>query len=87
MVIQPQFDEVRSFSEGLAKIKIDGKFGYINTNGQIVIQPRFEESSDFQDGLAAIKKVISGDTLIKGIMWLFSLDLTLQMISTWAWLE
>ena len=30
MVINPQFDEARSFSDGLAAIKIAGKWGFIS---------------------------------------------------------
>lgn len=36
IVINPQFDHAYSFSEGLAKVKIDGKLGYVNKKGKIV---------------------------------------------------
>ena len=48
IVIQPQFDWVGRFSEGLAmfgagdKSAADATFGFIDTRGQIVIQPQYD---------------------------------------------
>ena len=36
MVIEPRFDNVEAFCNGLAKIELDGKFGYVNKKGNIV---------------------------------------------------
>ncbi|MCX7596880.1 MAG: WG repeat-containing protein [Fischerella sp.] len=52
--IQPQFDGVGSFSEGLAEVKVDGKWGYIDKSGNIVIQPQFDETDKFSEGLAKV---------------------------------
>lgn len=64
VVIKPQFDSVRNFSEGLASVKIGDYWGYINESGEIVIPPRWRESTidsgylptvdDFRDGLAIV---------------------------------
>ena len=35
--IPPQFEDGTGFSEGLAGVKINGKWGFINTNGTIII--------------------------------------------------
>ncbi|MBX3289629.1 MAG: WG repeat-containing protein [Acidobacteria bacterium] len=43
------------FSEGLAKITINGKSGFINRDGQIVIKPQYKLASCFSNGLAAVK--------------------------------
>ena len=43
------------FSEGLAKVTVGDKSGYINRQGQIVIKPLFEISGCFCEGLAAVK--------------------------------
>ena len=38
----------------LAKVKIDGKWGFINENGDIIIEPKFDEALSFtENGLAA----------------------------------
>ena len=37
MAIQPQFDEATDFSEGLAAVKIGGKWGFVDKSGKFVI--------------------------------------------------
>ena len=53
--IQPQFDDAESFSDGLARVKIGDKYGYINQEGQYVIKPKFDDIGSFSDGLARVK--------------------------------
>lgn len=43
------------FNEGLTKVDIDGKTGYINRNGQIVIRSQYNLGSCFSNGLAAVR--------------------------------
>ena len=38
MVIEPQFDGIRVFSEGLAGVEKDGKWGYIDKSDKLVIE-------------------------------------------------
>lgn len=54
MAIEPRFKNALSFSEGLAAVKIDGKWGYISQSGKIVIEPRFESAYSFSEGLAKV---------------------------------
>lgn len=54
MAIGPQFKKARSFSEGLAAVKIDDKWGYISQSGNLVIGPRFEWAHSFSEGLAKV---------------------------------
>lgn len=49
------FDWASSFSEGMALIADNKKFGYINRNGEVVIQPQFDRGAWFSQGLAAVK--------------------------------
>jgi WG containing repeat len=51
-----QFGNAGDFSEGLARVLIDGKCGYINLDGKQVIPARFTRASDFRGGLAAIRQ-------------------------------
>lgn len=46
------------FSEGLAPMKLKGKFGFIDRTGKFVIQPKYDVADSFSEGLArvAIKK-------------------------------
>jgi hypothetical protein len=45
-----------SFNEGLAPILVDGKYGFINTNGEIVVKPVFGRVSHFTNGVALFHK-------------------------------
>ncbi len=45
---------VWDFSEGLAKIKMNDKYGFINTKGEIVIEAKYESASNFSEGLAVV---------------------------------
>ncbi len=51
-VIEPRFDEVFCFKEGVACVDDGGKFGYIDTAGNYVIEPRFECAMSFSEGMA-----------------------------------
>jgi hypothetical protein len=42
------------FEEGLARFRIDNKFGFFDRKGEIIIEPRFDFAFPFHEGLAAI---------------------------------
>lgn len=44
----------QGFSNGLAAVSIDGKFGYISINGNFAIEPKFDYAGRFNDGIALI---------------------------------
>ena len=47
IVIEPQFDDAKNFSEGLGRVQIGDKWGYINTEGEVVIKPQFDDAGGF----------------------------------------
>jgi hypothetical protein len=55
----PEFTEFTTgdFSEGVASIRMDRQYGYINSKGEIVIAPKFKDAHAFSGGLALVKKV------------------------------
>lgn len=55
VVIQPQSNDVTAFSEGLAGIKLNEKWGYMDKTGAIVIPPQFQAVKTFSDGLAPVR--------------------------------
>ncbi len=52
--IKLHFDEVQSFSQGLAAVKTGDKWGYVDKTGKLKINPRFDEVKSFSQGLAAV---------------------------------
>ena len=48
-------EEVYPFKEGLALVSQNGKYGFINTQGEIVIPCKYELATDFSEGLAVVK--------------------------------
>lgn len=67
-VINPIFDEAGDFVEGLARVKINSNWGFIDKSGVVVINkdilnsktsiqtnPPFDAVSDFSEGLAVVK--------------------------------
>ncbi|WP_239004455.1 WG repeat-containing protein [Lacinutrix sp. WUR7] len=56
-IIEPTYDKVRAFVNGLAPVSIDKQWGYINTSGKVVIPIQYRDAEIFSsDGLAPIKK-------------------------------
>lgn len=47
--------ERRYFSEGRARIRTDGTWGFINRRGTVVISPRFAHAWPFRDGRARVR--------------------------------
>lgn len=55
--IELKYQEAHNFSEGLAWVRIDDKWGAIDTKGEIRVTPKFSEDPDeFHDGLALFMK-------------------------------
>lgn len=52
-----QFEDVKHFCESgdYAAVKINGKWGFINANGEVVIEPQYEDARSFSFGFAAVK--------------------------------
>jgi len=50
----PGIRDVDSFSDGLARINMKGREGFIDTSGNIVIEPKLSVLSNFSEGLAPI---------------------------------
>lgn len=48
-------DSASDFSEGLSRIKFEGRYGYIDKNLSEVIETKYESASNFSEGMAGIK--------------------------------
>ena len=73
VMLFPPVLQVGDFVEGMAKIKINRKIGYVNEKLELVIQPKYEYASNFSEGLALVhafgecEKFINkfGETIVK----------------------
>ena len=54
-VIEPKFDRIGYYWDGLAEVKVNDKYGFIDKDGKLVIEPKFESVCGFHDGLAKVK--------------------------------
>lgn len=55
-IVAPRFDVAEKFgNNGLAKVKNENKWGYINLKGEEVVSLSFDEMGDFYYGLAPVK--------------------------------
>jgi len=66
VVIPFRYEDVHPFSDGLACVKIAGRWGFIDKTGRVVIQPSLEEAADFVDGFAAVFPVDTKARLLEG---------------------
>ena len=60
VVIQPQYDQIVSFQEGLALVRKENKWGCIDRNGKIIIDYHFDKINfqelpiGFRNGLCVV---------------------------------
>ena len=55
IVIPCKYDFTSKFSEGLAAVKLNEKYGFIDKTVREVIPCRYDEVTDFIEGLAKVK--------------------------------
>jgi hypothetical protein len=54
IVIEPQYEAVGSFSEGLAAVQLQGLWGFVNVAGKLVVPARFTAAGAFHQGRAQV---------------------------------
>lgn len=50
------YEDAFSFNENMAAVKINGLFGFINSEGTLIITPEYEVADYFNKGIAIVKK-------------------------------
>ena len=60
-IAQPKQRIVSDFYEGLAKFEQDGKYGYVDEQGNIAVAAKYDEAGNFSEQLAAV--VLDGKSL------------------------
>jgi hypothetical protein len=56
VVIDAIYDDAKSFSEGLAPVRLGSSWGYINKKHEMVIFPKFDEAGAFQNSVAIVRE-------------------------------
>ena len=54
-MIPIKYDKAWSFSEGLANVKLNDKWGFIDKTGKEVIPIKYDDAYSFSRGLALVK--------------------------------
>ncbi|MBX9850781.1 MAG: WG repeat-containing protein [Cytophagaceae bacterium] len=55
IIIEPQFDDIGEFSQGFAKARMHGRWGFISPSADTLTDFKFDETKNFTEGLAAVK--------------------------------
>ena len=53
-IIDPEYDRAEAFSESMAVVRKDGKYGYIDVSGRLVIPVKYQDAGSFSAGLAMV---------------------------------
>jgi S1-C subfamily serine protease len=54
IIVNPQYEEIHVQREGLIAVRLDRKWGFIDSSGKSIILPQFTHASYFQNGLAQV---------------------------------
>lgn len=55
VIVEPKYQNARSFSDGLAAVKRDGMWGFIDSTGNEVIEPKFFNVGSYVDGIVPFR--------------------------------
>ncbi|AWV89007.1 hypothetical protein DN745_06510 [Bradymonas sediminis] len=55
IVLELPYDRAENFSEGLAAVRQDDKWGFIDKTGELAIQPKFDRVHPFSEGHSAVQ--------------------------------
>jgi len=55
IVIEPKYDLTTPFHEGLAAVRINYKWGFIDKTGKWIIEPKYDDVGAFSGGVAAVE--------------------------------
>ena len=55
VVIPFKYDDVETFSEGPAIVKLKNEYGFVDKSGKVIVPLKYDEAREFKEGLAAVK--------------------------------
>lgn len=68
------FVKCSNFSEGLASVEYEGKYGYLDTTGNFAIKPEYLYAGDFSGGLAPVATLSGWGFINNSGHWVISPD-------------
>lgn len=79
--IEPEFDYAGHFVGNLALVEVNGKYGFIDRQGNFIVEPMYEYAREFKDGYAIV-----GMTFQTKVVW-GVIDETGKHVVTFAYKE
>jgi len=55
-VLEPKYDEIREFNDGIIHVKLGDKYGYFDSDGSFLTGIEFDEVTAFRKGVSYVKK-------------------------------
>ena len=73
---KPQFNSVDAFNDGLARVRVSGRIGFIDRSGRFVIDPVFDEAWAFTPGFprTPVRQGRSAGAIDRTGAWVFRID-------------
>jgi hypothetical protein len=68
-VFDSPWDDIKPFSEGLAAVEKDLKWGFVDRQGRVVIEPQYDSVTPFAEGLAGFEVGRTQERLRGAISW------------------
>lgn len=59
-----KYENAHSFHEGMAAVKLNGKWGFIDRTGKEVIPLEYSFARDFHNGVAIVSMTDSGEPVV-----------------------
>lgn len=60
IIAEPQYEYATFFSNGMAKVMQNGKWGYVNEKGELAIPCEYDYAASFSEGKALVGKINNG---------------------------
>jgi WG containing repeat len=54
IVVEPQFDEIQGFTEGIGRVVKDRRYGFVDSKGRILVPPRYKRAYWFSEGVSCV---------------------------------
>lgn len=55
LVVEPTYDKVGSYSEGMYAVKLGFVWGYVDDKAKMIVPAKYQEARDFAQGLACVR--------------------------------